>query len=91
MDIVTAQQFQDDIFANFPVIHVVRDRIYAAISTIPETEAWLQTARLLILFTLIAYLQSGSLWTPVVIHWLAVVVWLLFLGGYRKLYAVVQK
>jgi predicted Abi (CAAX) family protease len=33
-----------------------------------------------------AYLQSGSLWTPVVIHWVVVVVWLLFLGGYRKLY-----
>jgi predicted Abi (CAAX) family protease len=34
----------------------------------------------------LAYLQSGSLWTPVAIHWLVVVVWLLFLGGYRKLY-----
>ncbi|NEQ25773.1 MAG: CPBP family intramembrane metalloprotease [Microcoleus sp. SIO2G3] len=185
-------------FANLTVIHVVRDRIYAAISTIPETEAWLQTVGLLILFTLVAlplgffsgflqvevlktswktvlgiiatslitpavteelffrvlflpqttesvsisklwlwgiislvmfivyhplnalsffsqgletffnsaflllatllgitcslaYLHSGSLWTPVVIHWLAVVVWLLFLGGYRKLYTVVQK
>lgn len=33
-----------------------------------------------------AYLQSGSLWTPVMIHWLVVVVWLLCLGGYRKLY-----
>jgi predicted Abi (CAAX) family protease len=198
VDIVTVQQFQDNIFANLSVIHVVRDRIYAAISTIPETEAWLQTLGLLMLFTLIAlplgfhsgflqvdvlkmswktalgiiatslitpavteelffrvlflpqttehvsisklwlwgiislvmfvvyhplnalsffsqgletffnsaflllatllgitcslaYLQSGSLWTPVVIHWLAVVVWLLFLGGYRKLYEVVQK
>ncbi|HBB35559.1 MAG TPA: CPBP family intramembrane metalloprotease [Cyanobacteria bacterium UBA8803] len=34
----------------------------------------------------IAYLQSGSLWTPVVLHWLVVIVWLLLLGGYKKLY-----
>jgi predicted Abi (CAAX) family protease len=34
----------------------------------------------------IAYLQSGSLWPPVAIHWLGVTVWLLILGGYRRLY-----
>jgi predicted Abi (CAAX) family protease len=34
----------------------------------------------------IAYLQSGSLWPPVAIHWLVVTVWLLLLGGYRRLY-----
>lgn len=34
----------------------------------------------------VAYLQSGSLWPPVAIHWLAVTVWLLLLGGYRRLY-----
>lgn len=33
----------------------------------------------------IAYLQSGSIWTPVVIHWLTVVIWLLCLGGIKKL------
>lgn len=33
-----------------------------------------------------AYLQSGSLWPPVVIHWLIVAVWLLFFGGYERLY-----
>ncbi|UBF25483.1 CPBP family intramembrane metalloprotease [Kovacikia minuta CCNUW1] len=32
----------------------------------------------------ISYLQSGSLWTPVAIHWLSVVTWLLFLGGLEK-------
>jgi predicted Abi (CAAX) family protease len=32
----------------------------------------------------LAYLQSGSLWMPI-IHWVVVVVWLLFLGGYGKL------
>ena len=44
-------------------------------------------AALLGLTCSIAYIQSGSLWPPVVIHWLAVVVWLLLLGGYRKLYS----
>ena len=28
-----------------------------------------------------AYLRSGSLWAPVLIHWATVVVWNLFLGG----------
>ncbi|WP_448999048.1 CPBP family glutamic-type intramembrane protease [Myxosarcina sp. GI1(2024)] len=31
------------------------------------------------------YLNSGSLWTPVVFHWTVVVVWLLCLGGNTKL------
>lgn len=34
----------------------------------------------------IAYLQSGSIWPAVAIHWLGVTVWLLLLGGYRRLY-----
>ncbi|MCU0541789.1 MAG: CPBP family glutamic-type intramembrane protease [Oscillatoriaceae cyanobacterium Prado104] len=33
-----------------------------------------------------AYLQSGSVWPAVAIHWLAVTVWLLLLGGYSRLY-----
>lgn len=32
----------------------------------------------------IAYLQCGSLWTPVMIHWLAVVIWLLLFDGLAK-------
>jgi predicted Abi (CAAX) family protease len=32
----------------------------------------------------IAYLRSGSLWLPVVLHWLIVVVWLLLLGGLER-------
>ncbi|HEY9300910.1 MAG TPA: CPBP family glutamic-type intramembrane protease [Phormidium sp.] len=35
----------------------------------------------------ISYWQSGSLWPPVIIHWVIVAVWLLLLGGYQKLYA----
>ena len=33
----------------------------------------------------LAYLQSGSFWLPVAIHWLTLLVWLLLLGGYGKL------
>jgi predicted Abi (CAAX) family protease len=29
----------------------------------------------------IAYLKSGSVWIPVSIHWITVLVWLFFLGG----------
>ncbi len=29
----------------------------------------------------ITYLKSGSIWIPIVIHWLTVVVWMFFLGG----------
>jgi predicted Abi (CAAX) family protease len=46
---------------------------------------FLVLAALLGLTCTLAYLQSGSLWPPVAIHWTAVVVWLLFLGGYRRL------
>lgn len=34
----------------------------------------------------VVYVQSGSLWSPVIIHWLVVVVWLAFLGGYKQLH-----
>lgn len=92
-------------------MRVITHRLSAAVLTVPNTKAWLYTAALLLLLTVVAlpigflfnlvflllaallgfvcsvaYLQSGSLWTSVVIHWLAVVVWLLLLGGYKKLY-----
>lgn len=47
---------------------------------------FLLLAALLGIICSLAYIQSGSLWTPVAIHWLVVVVWLLLLGGYSKLY-----
>jgi predicted Abi (CAAX) family protease len=34
----------------------------------------------------IAYWKSGSWWVPATLHWLVVVVWLLYLGGYGRLY-----
>jgi len=33
----------------------------------------------------ISYIASRSLWTPIIIHWLTVVVWVVFLGGRNKL------
>lgn len=47
---------------------------------------FLSLAALLGIGCTLSYLQSGSLWMPVFMHWLIVVVWLLFLGGYKKLY-----
>lgn len=48
---------------------------------------FLLLAALLGIICSLAYIQTGSLWTPVAIHWLVVVVWLLLLGGYSKLYS----
>ncbi|GAB4547613.1 MAG: hypothetical protein Tsb0014_42320 [Pleurocapsa sp.] len=42
-------------------------------------------ATLLGLICTVSYLQSGSIWIPVTIHWIVVVIWLLFLGGREKL------
>ena len=33
----------------------------------------------------ISYIFSRSLWTPIIIHWLTVVGWVIFLGGRNKL------
>lgn len=33
----------------------------------------------------VAYLRSGSIWPPAVIHWLTVSIWILALGGHRQL------
>ncbi|NJL41446.1 MAG: CPBP family intramembrane metalloprotease [Leptolyngbyaceae cyanobacterium SM1_4_3] len=32
----------------------------------------------------VSYLRSGSIWLPVVLHWLIVVAWLLVFGGLEK-------
>jgi predicted Abi (CAAX) family protease len=49
-----------------------------------SSPVFLLGAGLLGLICTIAYLGSGSLWIPVVIHWLIVVVWLLLLGGLEQ-------
>lgn len=46
---------------------------------------FLGLAALLGVICTLAYWQSGSIWPPVALHWIVVVVWLLTLGGYRQL------
>lgn len=46
---------------------------------------FLFSAGLLGLICAIAYQKSGSLWLAVFVHWLIVVAWLIFLGGYERL------
>jgi predicted Abi (CAAX) family protease len=38
-------------------------------------------AALMAIACTITYLKTGSLWVPIAIHWLTVVVWVFFLGG----------
>lgn len=47
---------------------------------------FLGLAALLGLICLITYWQSGSLWLPVLIHWIIVLTWLICFGGYQSLY-----
>jgi predicted Abi (CAAX) family protease len=47
---------------------------------------FLFSAALLGLIGTIAYLRSGSLWLTAFIHWVVVVIWLIFLGGYERLF-----
>ncbi len=61
---------------------------YPAALTVFKTPIFLVLVALFGIACIISYLQSGSLWLPVVIHWLCVVVWLLLLGGYSKLHAL---
>lgn len=46
---------------------------------------FLTLAALLGLACTVAYLYTGSVWISVIIHWLAVIVWLLCLGGIDRL------
>ncbi|MEM9164513.1 MAG: CPBP family glutamic-type intramembrane protease [Cyanobacteria bacterium P01_F01_bin.4] len=46
---------------------------------------FLTLAGLLGVVCTLSYLQSASLWPPVVLHWLMVIIWLLSLGGYGRL------
>lgn len=47
--------------------------------------SFLSLAGLLGLACTVTYWQSASLWPPVLLHWLLVVIWLLFLGGERRM------
>jgi predicted Abi (CAAX) family protease len=45
---------------------------------------FLVLATLLGIVCTITYLKSGSIWLPILFHWLTVVVWIMFLGGWQK-------
>ncbi|MGD9000097.1 MAG: CPBP family glutamic-type intramembrane protease [Granulosicoccaceae bacterium] len=45
--------------------------------------AFLAVTFLLGLTSSLAYIFSRSLWTPVIIHWLTVLIWVYFLGGHN--------
>lgn len=47
--------------------------------------AFLLIVALLSITCSVSYILSCSLWTPIIIHWLTVVVWVIFLGGRNKL------
>ena len=46
---------------------------------------FLTLAAALGLCCMIAYRLSASLWPPILMHWITVVIWTLFLGGKRLL------
>lgn len=48
---------------------------------------FLVSTTLLGLICMLTYWRSGSLWVPATCHWLIVFVWLMFCGGYERLYA----
>jgi predicted Abi (CAAX) family protease len=48
--------------------------------------AFLTSAAILAIVCTIAYLNSGSIYPPVILHWVFVLGWLLGLGGYRRLH-----
>jgi uncharacterized protein len=45
---------------------------------------FLVLATLLGIVCTLTYLKSGSIWLPILFHWLTVVVWIMFLGGWQK-------
>jgi predicted Abi (CAAX) family protease len=38
----------------------------------------------------VSYMQSGSLWIPILLHWLTVFVWVFFLGGRNKVLEIIK-
>ncbi|WP_416350830.1 type II CAAX prenyl endopeptidase Rce1 family protein [Rivularia sp. UHCC 0363] len=48
---------------------------------------FLTSAAFLAIVCTIAYLKSGSIYPPVILHWVFVLGWLLGLGGYQRLYS----
>lgn len=72
--------------AMFIVYHPLEGlSIFPAAFTTFTNPVFLLLAAFLGIACTLSYLQSGSIWTVAAIHWLVVVVWLVLLGGDRKL------
>jgi predicted Abi (CAAX) family protease len=54
--------------------------------TIFSSFAFLTSAAMLAIVCTLAYLKSGSIYPPIILHWIFVLSWLLFFGGYQKLH-----
>ena len=51
---------------------------------------FLSLAALMAIACTITYIKTGSLWVPIAIHWLTVVVWVFFLSGRNFLFDIVR-
>jgi predicted Abi (CAAX) family protease len=70
----------------FIVYHPLSARFFArnAQSTF-NSFTFLTLAAILGAVCTVSYLQSGSIYPPMILHWILVLGWLLCLGGYRRL------
>lgn len=65
-----------------------------ALTTSPEAKPFFLDRAFLVIVTLLgitcaySYIVSGSLWHPILIHWVTVLVWVFFLGGYDLVLAL---
>jgi len=55
--------------------------------TIFSNFAFLTSAAFLAIVCTIAYLKSGSIYPPIILHWIIVLGWLLGFGGYQSLHS----
>jgi predicted Abi (CAAX) family protease len=72
------------------VIYVIGHPIFAALFYqkafgVFTNSGFLLSTLILGITLTIAYWHSRSIWSPVVIHWIVVIVWLLIFDGYSKL------
>jgi len=76
------------ILALFVLMHPLNGMTFyhQAFSTFTDP-IFLVSSALLGMICTLAYWRSGSLWTPVALHWVIVVIWLLVFGGYAKLHS----
>jgi predicted Abi (CAAX) family protease len=72
----------------FILYHPLNGKIFSrfGLPTASNHPIFLTLAGLLGLGCTVAYALTGSLWAIATIHWIVVVVWLIFLGGMHRLY-----